>query len=759
MALVVPAQLRAEPVPDCKYQLNEASCTAVDPYAAISPWAVCPPLPPRDYNPQYQGNPDRAPTRLSGEMADRTNTGKLTLIGNAEAQRGNQRLRAQHISYDDQQGLVEAWGEIQYDDVDLSLVADHGRMWINEDRGEFFNASYTLYDRHARGTSAISYLLEPGVTEYNRATYTTCAINDNFWSLRGSKVTLDENTGVGVARNARLHVKDVPVLYTPYVTFPIDDRRKTGFLAPSFGSSDSSGLELTVPYYLNLAPNYDATLTARHLQDRGLQLNTEFRYLTPWSRDASFLNLEYLSDDDKTGTNRSRFTYQDHSRFSQHLTTNIDYDRVSDKSYLQDLNDNLGLSSKSFLQRTGEVNYDTNWWSAAARVDDYQTVDPDVKRKNRPYQRLPRLTFDFHPRPRSLGLALEAPTEFVRFDHDEKVTGDRVDLWPTISLPINRTAYEMTPTAGIRYTTYDLSDQDPSDPGSPSRTTPMFSLDNTVFFERDVNIGPGNYIQTLEPRLYYLYVKDSNQDDIPIFDSSTRTFTYNELFVENRFSGADRMGDANQVTLALTSQLTSPDSGARLVKASIGGIRYFRDRKVQLKPDTPIETRDWSDVAGDLSVAISKAWSGRADLVWDPYDSSTERLNARVQYNPGFRKIANLSYRYLRKENLNNNQNQANTQNQIDASVLWPLTPNWQILGRWYYDLDASQILERTVGIEYDNCCWGIRMVAREFIKDESETNQAVLFQFVFKGLAHFGNDIESELQNGILGYTERPED
>ncbi len=765
VTLSIATQLHAEPVPDCKYRLSEASCSNFDPYQRVSPWAVCPPLPPRDYNPQYKGNPALAPTRLFGNMADRTGGSKLTLIGNAEVEKGDRRLRAQHISYDDQSGLLEAWGEIRYDDLELSLTADHGRMWINEDRGEFFNASYLFYDRHARGTAEISYLLEPGITEYNRATYTTCPENDNFWQLRSSKVTLNENTGVGVARNARLHVKDVPVLYTPYLSFPIDDRRKTGFLMPSFGTSSNSGFEFSVPFYLNLAPNYDATLTARHLEDRGWQLNTEFRYLTPWSRDTSFANLEYLSNDNKTDTNRSRFTFQDHSRFNKNLTTNIDYDRVSDRSYLQDLNDNLGVSSKSFLQRTGEINYDTSWWGAGARVDDYQTVDPDVTRANRPYQRLPRLTFNFHPTMHPLGLGLAAPTEFVRFDHDEKVTGDRIDLWPSLSMPLQRTAFEITPKAAVRYTTYKLSDQEPSDSDSPSRTTPLFSLDNRVFFERNLNLGHGSYMQTLEPRLYYLYVKEENQDDIPVFDSSTRTFTYNELFVENRFSGADRMGDANQATLALTSELGNPETGARLLQASIGGIRYFRDRKVQLKTDTPIETRDWSDIAAQLDIAIARAWTSKADLVWDPYDESTRRINARIQYKPGFRKIANLSYRYLRKENpsstsnRNNGRNQDNTQNQIDASILWPLTPNWHVLGRWYYDLDAAQILERTAGIEYDNCCWGIRLVAREYIKRESETNQAILLQFVFKGLAHFGNDIESELQDGILGYSERPED
>jgi LPS-assembly protein len=564
--------------------------------------------------------------------------------------------------------------------------------------------------------------------------------------LHSGKVTLYQDEGLGVARDAHLRIKNVPILYTPYISFPIDDRRITGFLVPSFGSSDNSGFELRTPYYFNIAPNYDATLTPRYLQDRGTQVNTELRYLT--AKQKGILNVEYLHKDDITEESRSRITVRNTSRFGDHLTTNIDYDRVSDKGYLNDLGDSLSLASITHLQRSFRADYNTSWWSAGFSVDDYQTVDETITAENRPYEQLPRLTLAGIAPVSPFGLAMGVESEFVRFDQDSRVTGNRFDLMPSISLPLQRAAFEMTPKIGLRYTAYRLDKQAAGQPEDPSRTTPLFSLDNTLFLERDLRLGSRRYLQTLEPRLYYLYVKGQNQDDIPLFDASEPTFSYLELFEENRFNGADRMGDANQVALAVTTRFMNPDTGEEKLRASVGELFYFQNRNVTLDNTGPLDDHQ-SDIAGELNVAFSRAWQGKADIVWDPQDRQTERANARIQYHPGFRKIANLSYRYRNR-----------SQNQIDASILWPLTPAWQVLGRWYYDIDNTQQLETMAGIEYDSCCWGIRLVGREYLDNEGrETNRAIMFQFVLKGLAHIGSNIETLLEDGILGYTERPED
>jgi LPS-assembly protein len=435
-------------------------------------------------------------------------------------------------------------------------------------------------------------------------------------------------------------------------------------------------------------------------------------------------------------------------RFNRNLTAKIDYDRVSDKDYLDDLGDSLSLASITYLRRTGSINYTTSWWRSSIQVDDYQTVDDTIAEQNRPYQRLPRLTFSAIAPPNDPGLEAQWLSEAVRFDANKRVTADRVDLWPSVSWPYRGAAFDIIPKVGLRYTAYELNNQPAGQPGNPTRTVPVFSLDNNMYLERDLSVVGHSYTQTLEPRLFYLYAKGDNQEDLPLFDTSEPTFSYRELFEENRFNGADRMGDANQAALALTTRLIDPDTGAEKLHASIGQLYYFANRNVTLDNTAP-QTESQSNIAAELELALSRSWTGKADLIWDPHDSNTQRANARIQYHPGFRKIANLSYRYLNGE-----------QNQIDASLLWPLSPSWQVVGRWYYDISDSQKLETLAGIEYDTCCWGLQFVVRDYVDSTSKTNNRVyMAQIVLKGLATFGSKIESVLEDGILGYSERPAD
>ncbi|MCO6413413.1 MAG: LPS assembly protein LptD [Thiogranum sp.] len=718
----------------------------LDPYAPVSAWAVCPPQPAQGFFPRSTGAREETATSLTGDLANMTADGTYTLIGAAEAERADQRIQADRLIYYKPGSVADVEGQVRYDEPDMTVTASHGKIWLDEDRAEFYDTRFRFYERHARGKAEAAWLLEPGLTSYRDATYTTCPDASNVWLLRSRNVTLNHDDGIGTARHAHLRIKDVPVLYTPYISFPIDDRRITGFLVPSFGSSDNSGFEFRVPYYFNLAPNYDATLTPRYLQDRGAQITTEFRHLTENQR--SLLNVEYLHQDEIAEQDRSRITLRNTSRFGKHLAVNVDYDRVSDKDYLNDLGDTLSLASITHLQRTIRADYSTAWWTAGLSVDDYQTVDSTIAAADRPYERMPRLTFSGISPMNPFGLFMGVESEAVHFDQDSRVTGSRIDLFPSIRLPVQRAAFEITPKIGLRYTAYGLDQQPAEQPETPTRTTPLFSLDNTLFLERNLRIGSRSYLQTLEPRLYYLYVKGQNQDDLPLFDTSEPTFSYQELFEENRFDGTDRMGDANQLALAATTRFMDPGTGQEKFRASAGQLFYFQNRNVTLGNTQPQDEKA-SDIAGEMDVSFSRAWNGKADVVWSPGDRQTERANARIQYNPGFRKIANLSYRYRNS-----------SQDQIDASILWPLSPAWHVLGRWYYDIDNSQKLETMAGIEYDSCCWGVRLVAREYLdNDGTETNRAVMFQFVLKGLGHIGSNIESLLEDGILGYTERPED
>ena len=382
------------------------------------------------------------------------------------------------------------------------------------------------------------------------------------------------------------------------------------------------------------------------------------------------------------------------------------------------------------------------------RFDDYQILDRNLAPDSRPYQRLPQISFHATPPISPYGTQIDLDAELVNFRQDSRVTGKRADFWPRISLPVRRPAYEITPSLSYRLTSYDLNNQATGIPSTITRALPVVSLDNRLFLERGFSLGQSGFTQTLEPRVFYLYAAGRDQTEIPLFDTSEPTFSYRELFTENRFTGADRMGDANQIALSLTSRLIDNRTGVERLRAAIGQLLYFQNRTVMLDNSTPYTSKS-SDIVGELDLALSNSWTARSDLIINPRDLATERANARLQYHPSFRKLANIAYRYRRGE-----------QNQIDTSILWPIGGNWHFVGRWYYDISDSKALEKLAGIEYESCCWSAQLVVRNFIdNEEKDNNTAILFQFVLKGLTRIGSNIESVLEDGILGYTSSPED
>ncbi|MEE9422392.1 MAG: LPS assembly protein LptD [Gammaproteobacteria bacterium] len=709
-------------------------------------WDTCPAPPKRDIQPATAANKDDEQLKIHGFEVTRDASRHYSISGSGILTRGSERIQADQIDYYEADSIIEVNGRLIYDNPTERILGKRGKFWINENRSEIENIYYYLYDRHILGEADRAYLDEPGITHYDDATYTTCPDGSKVWRLKAEKVVLDTNEGFGIARSARLEIHGIPLFYTPFMSFPIDDRRKTGLLVPSFGQSDNGGFDLRVPYYFNIAPHYDATLTPRYLSRRGAQLATEFRYLNPLGR--GLLNYEILPEDNLTDQARSRFILRNSSRFGNHLTTNVNFDWVSDKDYLEDLGDSLSLASVPFLTRSAEARYDEDWWNLGIRFDNYQILDRNLAPDSRPYQRLPRINFAATPQVHPLGSNIFLNAELVNFRQDSRVTGKRADLWPRITLPVRRSAYEITPSLSYRFTSYDLDNQTSGTPATITRAIPVVSLDNKLFLERDFSLGKTGFTQTLEPRLFYLYAAGRDQTDIPLFDTSEPTFTYRELFAENRFTGADRMGDANQIALSLTSRLVDNQTGIERLRASIGQLFYFQNRTVTLDNSAPVDTAS-SDIAGELDLSLSNSWTTRADMIINPRDFATERANVRLQYHPSFRKLANIAYRYRRGE-----------QNQIDTSILWPMGRNWHFIGRWYYDISDTKTLEKLAGIEYESCCWSAQLIARNFIENEDrDNNTAILFQIVLKGLTRIGSNIESVLEDGILGYTASPEE
>ena len=703
-------------------------------------WKLCPPAPAAVPAATSAAGKD-IPIDLYGDTAESVDQQIFTLRGNAVVIYGAQQLNADSITYNQNDGAVDAVGNVHYAAPGLIANGSHGRYYPDEKRGTLYEVDYALPERHGRGQAEVVHLLDPYRKQLDRASYTTCPPGNADWLLSAQQVDLDTEDGMGVAHHATMSLKGMPVLYTPYISFPIDDRRRSGFLIPTFGVSQESGLELSVPYYWNIAPNYDATLMPRLMSERGVMMTMEFRYLH--RKDSGMLRAEYLPSDRKyEDRDRSLVSFEDKGNPLPRLTTRIDASNVSDKDYFQDLGNTLVQSSQSFLKREAEATYHGNQWSLDTRVLNFQTVDPTVAVVDRPYTELPRVRFNAAPAQSLLGLHFNVDSEVTQFEKDKTVTGTRVDMLPRLTLPFERAAYYIKPSAGLRHTFYQLNDQSPGDPTGPQRTTTVADLDAGMFFERDLQWGDSAYMQTLEPRLYYLYVPFKKQDDIPVFDTGEYDFNFWTLFQENRFSGPDRMGDANQLAVALTTRMLDPESGVQRLRASLGQLVYFRNLKVTL-PNEPVVSDNTSDLIGEFGVAFSREWNAATDIQWDPSASRTDRGDVLLQYHADKRQLVNLSYRYRRAE-----------LNQTDVSFLWPLGNAWHLVGRWNYSLDDSTTVETLAGFGYESCCWALQLVGRSYVNDVSgDRTNGVYVQVELKGLTGIGSQVDNLLERGILGY------
>ena len=703
-------------------------------------WRFCPPSEPPPL--VYPADADDDTVRMSADSAS-TRGDTYTLTGDAVVSRGREQISGDLLIYNRTESSAEAIGNVRYISPDLIASGERGKIFDDTGSGKLEGIEYSLLSRHGRGTAAVVHMDDRHHRRLEQASYTTCPPGNRDWLLYADEVRLDHAEGSGVAKHAHFALRGLPVLYTPRISFPIDERRKTGLLIPRFGHSQESGYEASVPFYWNLAPNYDATITPRVMSRRGQMLGGEFRYLTNYGR--GVISGEYLPNDSEyDDQSRSLVSMKHSGNPVPRISTRIDASHVSDKDYFTDLGNNLLVSSITHLRREAITSYYGRDWSTDLRVLDFQTVDPSIAARNRPYKQLPRLRFNAAPRQQWLGMRFAFDSELSEFHRDSSITGTRVDLQPRITLPLRSSAWYLEPSASLRTTFYRLDNTDPGEKDDPDRTTPVFSVDSGAFFDRYFQLGEVDYVQTLEPRLFYLRVPDRNQDDLPVFDTGAFDFNYWQLFTENRFSGPDRMGDANQLAMALTTRVLDPASGKQRLRASIGNLIYFRDREVTL-PDEAVETDNSSDILGEVSLALGKYWNLGSEMHWNPDETNTSRYDTLLQYKLHDRQLLNLSYRYRR-----------DILKQTDVSFLWPLTETWHVIGRWNYSLDDDQTLEALAGLGYESCCWNLQVVGRSFVNDkEGDRNTAIFMQVEFKGLTSLGSQVDSLLERGILGYHE----
>ena len=716
--------------------------------------------------------------------------GLLRIARELRVQSSDALVTAQRGSFDTESRVLELEEAIRIRRPGLLLTGASARVDEVAASSEIRQASYLLHDSGIRGSAeSILYEADRDLITIDNGAFSRCEPGDDSWMLRGSNIVLDRDSGRGTARGVTLAVKNVPVLYLPWISFPITDERASGFLAPVMGTTRDGGIDIATPYYFNLAPHYDLTLTPRLQTERGLMLGAEGRHRG--RRHQQALALEYLPDDklfdadvvDIPGSTsppraeRWLLDYDLQGSLSPRWSFGVDYAAVSDDEYFQDLGNNGFLSTaQSFLRRNAVLRYGGRHWQFRASSQAFQIIDPSVSALAEPYRKLPSVLLKGEFRePWGLEYGLEA--DYTRFDRSVDasqfsqaridagalVEGTRLSLIPALSLPWSNTFAFATPTLKYKYASWQLDQQALDTDANPTRGVFSATLDSGLIFERDAQLFGQDFLQTLEPRAFYLFNEYEDQSGIPLFDSSALTFSYNQLFREDRFSGKDRVGDANQLTLALGSRLYDAQ-GQEQARLSVGQIHHFRDRRVTLR-ELPgdMDRDDSSALVGEFSVTLGEHWRAGSYLEWDTEDGALDVGNFQFQYQSDINRILNVGYRYREVPGPARVNGIERRIDQTDVSGIWPLNARWGLIGRWNYDLANNRNLESIAGLEYSNCCWTMRVLARSWIDNNAlfqgveEQNSGVFLQFELKGLGSvLGGNVSGILNNGIQGYRER---
>jgi len=757
---------------------------------------------------------------------------RSTLSGNVRVQQTDRVVNAQtaYIYRDAQSNQVtniELLGNVRYLEPGRLMIARKVTINAQDKSGKAEDVLYRFnMQRHAAilpSWGQARFIERFANKDYllSKATYTTCAPQDNAWHIEAEKITLDNAHSVGVARDAKLLIGKVPVLYAPYLSFPTSKERKSGFLIPTKGYSNVGGFDFSLPYYWNMAPNYDAVLTPHLYTRRGVMMGGQFRYLT--QRSAGSLGARFLPNDHaykkfihtyeseypqlhNASTDRWAFDVNDVTQLAPNLNFQVNYQQMSDDYFLQDFSTNLAILTERQLLREGRLSYTTDHWLMQGMVQSYQTLQPvNLTPVGDVYQRLPQLlahgNYDdlwFNGNFNVLGQLdnFRWPNSLL-----PKAEGPRYYLNPVLSFPQLRPGGFFTPSVELVQNYYDMNSNvfvvdANAEPTALlmahrnnlyrgygtsrtyfSNTIPRYSVDTGLYFDRDLKLANKVFTQTLEPRLYYLNVPFRNQNIIPVFDSGYTIFNTDQLFRTNRFAGFDRIGDTNQLSYALTSRWLSEETGAEKASVTVGQIRYFKERKVQLcqsnngycfdSPETLGDlspTEDFSPVAGRAVYHFNPAWIVTGDYVWDPATNATNNGQINFHYQPEINRILTFGYTYLVNGDITQvayTDAQNNPLHQARASFAWPFSEKWSALGAFSYNISKRYGMMSLFGVQYDNCCWATRLIGgRVFqsldLQARPQYNNNIYLQVLLKGLGSVGNsDPASAIHAYIPGYVD----
>ncbi len=671
--------------------------------------------------------------QLWADEAESLDEWRTRFSGRVEIEHGGLRLVAEQAEYDKQSNTLQLQGAVSLRSDTMELGGSSARISMTDQAGELREGRYRYLDANASGEAERIVLRSGQRATMKGLTFTTCPPHAVDWHIKADELSLNSATNTGELYRATFYVKQIPVFYLPYLNFPLQGR-KSGFLLPSYRYSDRSGTDFQIPYYWNLAPNYDATTTIRQMTERGTMLGTELRYLD--RRQAGEVYYEHLWDDQHYNTDRFYGGITHQLNFARGWSSEIDYHEVSDNDYFLDIEGGRFDRSETQLNQSWALNYRARNWELGTRLQRFQSLDNE--QHYRLWPGLQAQLFDTNAANRlHYGLYAEAS----QFEHDDPaaVTGTRTTIQPSLSLPWRGSAGYIEPAVTLHHTEYSLENQTPA---QISRSIPISSIDAGLFFERDTQLGGQALVQTLEPRLYYLQVPYEAQDAIPLFDTASYETSLASLFRPNRFSGQDRVGDTEQLSLALTTRLLDAANGRELLSLGVGQSLYFRDRQVTLQASDPVETREYSDVVAELASEPREGLRLGVTASWDPDQERERVLIGRLRYRNDSGGYFSSRYTYRRDNGLR----------QAEALLLWPLGERWRMLAGSHYDLEQEQYLENVTGLEYRSCCWAARLVGREqYNPTIDDMEHSVLLTVELTGLGHMGERLEQAAGHGML--------
>lgn len=690
---------------------------------------------------------------------------KITAEGNVVLKQDSLIVTTDKLSYDKPTDTATANGNIRLDrngdivtGVDMLLAIDTDIGFITQPT-YFFSKNPTRPSQRyeARGSADKLYFEGENKERLFNAEYTTCKAGENEWSLKVKELALDRRTNIGTAVNGYVEFKGVPIMYAPYMTFPLNNERKSGFLPPSFGSSSRSGAELAVPYYWNIAPNTDATITPKIFTRRGLQLGGELRYLRPNA--VGQLDTEFLPNDREADRNRYYLSLRHFQNLAPYLgflgdwrrgwSASINAQKVSDDDYFRDLSTRIANTTQTNLARDVALNYASDFGNFNLRNLHFQTLQDPLDIIVTPYRLAPQLSFNARPA-RFQGLEVNTFGEYTDFRHPTLVNGRRLIFYPSIAYAVTRPYGFITPKIGYHLTRYDLTENRGAFTGG-SRALPIVSLDSGLAFERAATVFGQSITQTLEPRLFYLYVPFRDQARLPQFSTSETDFNFAQIFNENLFVGGDRISDAKQLTAAVTTRFIENVSGVERLRAAIGQRYYFRPQQVGLS-NTALGSSSFnrgdisrSDLLMAIGGQISNDWSLDSSFQYSASEARFQKSNIAARYNADGGRLVNFSYRYTRE-----------SLKQIDISTQWPFgkaAPGWTLLARANHSLRDRRLLEGLIGVEYNQGCWEIRMVAHRFTTATNQYSNSIQIQLELKGLSKLGINPFDTIRQNISGY------